>query len=178
MALDYISCLLQKRTVCLNISYSRPGSYIPGYQVKKFDFLGVLVSRDIGLQPSPNRPFLVYIFCLGIVISQDIHFLCSLPPNDGVSPYKTYIMCILHILGYIDANFREYSLIRVDIMVQPSEKGQTRCISMYQKQGPRMSGGSFFNLFVSLLMFSFEYLVHMLGQHHIRHISLMWCWLG
>ena len=82
------------------------------------------MSRDIGLQSSPSWPFLVYIFCLGIVISQDIHFLGSLPPNDGVSPYETYIRCILHIPGYIDANFdREYSLIRVDIMVQPSENG-------------------------------------------------------
>ena len=124
MTLDYISYLLQKRTVCLYISYNRHGSYIPGYQVVKFDFLGVLVSRDIGLQPSPSGRFLVYIFCLGIVISQDIHFLGSVPPNDGVSPYKTYIMCILHIPGHIDTNFdREYRLIRVDIMIQPSENG-------------------------------------------------------
>ena len=36
---------------------------ILGYQVVKFDFAGVLVSRDIGLQPSPSRPFIVYSFC-------------------------------------------------------------------------------------------------------------------
>ena len=69
----------------------------------KFDFLGVLLSRDIGLQPSPSRPILGYIFCLGITISQDMRFLGSLPPNDDVSTYKTYIGRILHILGYTDA---------------------------------------------------------------------------
>ena len=140
MALDYISYLLQKRTVCLNISYSRPGSYIPGYQVEKFDFLGVLVSRDIGPQPSTSRPFLVYMFCLGI---------CSLPPNDGVSPYETYIRCILHIPGYIDANFREYSLIRVDIMIQPSENGPN-AVYFYVPETRSQNVGWFLHKFICL----------------------------
>ena len=77
MVLDYISYLLQRRTVSLTVSYSGFGSYISGYYVVKFDFLGVLVSRDIGLQPPPSRPC-IYFF--RHTISQDIHFLGSLPP--------------------------------------------------------------------------------------------------
>ena len=75
-----------------------------GNQVVEFDFAGVFVSRDIGLQPSPSRPISVYTYCLGVVTSSDIHFHGSLPPNDCVFLYQTYIGCILHILGYIDAS--------------------------------------------------------------------------
>ena len=64
------------------------------------------------------------MLCLGVVNTQNIHFLGSLPPTDCISLYKTYIGCILHILGYIDAKFdRRYSLLWVDIMVQPCEIG-------------------------------------------------------
>ena len=67
------------------IFYSEYILNILGYQVVKFDSAGVLVSRDIGLQPSPSRPFIVYSFCLGVVTSQNIHFHVSLPPTDCVS---------------------------------------------------------------------------------------------
>ena len=52
MALDYISYLPQRRTVSLMVSYS-------GYSLG--DFLGVLVSRDLGLQPSPSRPCISFV---------------------------------------------------------------------------------------------------------------------
>ena len=90
--------------VSLTISYNRYISHIPGYQVVEFDFAGVFMSRDIGLQPSPSRPISVYTYCLNVVTSSDIHFHGSLPPYDCVFLHKTSIGCIMHIIGYNDAN--------------------------------------------------------------------------
>ena len=123
----------------------------------KFDSAGVLVSRDIGLQPSPSRPFIVYSFCLGVVTSQDIHFRGSLPPTDCVSLWKklklnsffTFLAILMHNLTDSIAFFGRY-----DDSTIPMWANYGWCISIYQKQGPRMgSGGSFRNWFVSLLIF-------------------------
>ena len=60
----------KKRIVSLTISYSGCISHIPGYQVVKYDFAGVLVSRHIWLQPSRSGLNSVNAFCLGVVTSQ------------------------------------------------------------------------------------------------------------
>ena len=88
MALDNISCLLQKTV----------------YQMLKFDCAGVLVSRHIGLQPSPSRLVSANAYFFGVMASQDIHFRDSLPPTDRVSLYKTYIGCICTFLATLMPN--------------------------------------------------------------------------
>ena len=85
MALSYIGYLLKTMNSLRNNFYIEYIFNILGNQVVKFDSAGVLVSRDIRLQPSPSRPFIVYSFCLGVVTSQYIHFRGSLPPTDCAS---------------------------------------------------------------------------------------------
>ena len=108
----------------------------------KLDWAGVLVSRHVGIQASPSRPVSVNDFCLGVMTSQDVQFRGSLPPTDCVSLYKTYIGCILHILGYIDAKFDgQNRLLWVDMTAQPCE---TELISVHvcmQEAGPQNGVG-------------------------------------
>ena len=131
MALSYISCLLEKRwIVSLVICYSEYILHIIGYQVAKFDCAGVSVSRGIRFQPSPSQRALVNAFGQGVMTSQNMNCRGSLPPTDCVSLYKTYIGCILHILSFNDANVGgQYSLLWVDIKVQPCESG----VSLYTR---------------------------------------------
>ena len=119
-----LAVFLKKWIVSLVICYSEYILHIIGYQIAKFDCAGVLVSRDIGLQPSPSQRVLVNAFGLGVMTSQNMNCRGSLPPTDCVSLYKTYIGCILHNLSFNDANVGgQYSLLWVDITVQPCENG-------------------------------------------------------
>ena len=88
------------------------------------------MSRDIGLQPSPSQRVLVNAFGLGVMTSQNMNCRGSLPPTDCVSLYKTYIGRILHILSFNDAKVGgQYSLLWVDVTVQPCESG----VSLYTR---------------------------------------------
>ena len=108
----------------------------------KFDCAGCLMSTHIGFQPTPSRPVSVNAFCLGIVTSQNINFRGTLPPTDCVSLYKTYIGCILHILGYIDAKFDGlYSLLSVDITVRPCQSGLLMVYLCIPETGPQNGVG-------------------------------------
>ena len=62
-----LSISFKNSIVSQTISYNGYISHILGYQVVKFDCIGVLVSRGIGLQPYPSRPVLVHTFCLSDV---------------------------------------------------------------------------------------------------------------
>ena len=132
----------EKRIVFLNISYNRYISHILGYQVVKFDWAGVLGSRHIGLQPSPMQLVSVNAYCFGVMASQDINFRGSLPLADCVSLHKTYIGWILHILGYIDVKFDgQYSLLWVDITVQPCKSGLITVFLCIPEPGPQNGVG-------------------------------------
>ena len=51
-----------------------------------------LVSRDTGVQPPPNGPASLYTSCSGIVTWRNIHFHCSLLPNDRVYLYMKLLL--------------------------------------------------------------------------------------
>ena len=104
----------------------------------EFDCAGVFGSRHIGLRPSLSQLVSVNIYRFGVMASQDINFRGSLPPTDCVSSYETYIGCILHILGYIDAKFDgQYSLLWVDILVQTCQSGLIMVYLCITEKGPQ-----------------------------------------
>ena len=74
--------------------------------------------------------------------SQDINFRGSLSPTDCVALYKTYIGCILHILGYIGAKFDgQNRLLWVDMTAQPYETELIAVHFCMQETGPQNGVG-------------------------------------
>ena len=96
--------------------------HILGYHVVKFDCAVAVVSRYIGVPPSPSELVSVYTSGWGIVNSQAISFFYPRLRKVYVSIYKTSIRVFLH--SWLNCQIsRRYTRCQVDITVQPSESG-------------------------------------------------------